>query len=64
MWKKRGHERKRGNGIKRVGTHNIQCVCCEAFVSRDGMMPDSGGSLAQRRDMCRVLPGGRVRGEG
>ena len=53
-----------GNGIKRVGTHNVQCVCCEAFVSRDGMMPDSGGSLAQRRDMCRVLPGGRVRGEG
>ena len=64
MWKERGHERKQRNGIRRVGTHNVQCVCCEVFVSRDGMMPDSGASLAQRRDMCRVLPGGCVRGEG
>ena len=61
----RRKDMKRGRKvIKRDGTHNVQYVCCEAFVLKDGMTPDSAASLAQRKDMCRVLPGGGVRGEG
>ena len=56
----KGYKRRQG---KRVGTHDVQYVCCEVFVLKDGMTPDSAASLAQRKDMCRVLPGGGVRDE-